>query len=119
MVVGLTSSAVFWVVWKFVDLLVQRSCPYLFSNTVAPAICVATIRIIELLEESTSLRDKMHANARYFHAEMEKLGFDVLLGEHPIVSVMLYNPQIAHKFAKRMLEKVVCCNILFPLGIKT
>ena len=90
-----------------VDLLRQRSRPYLFSNTVAPAICAATIRTIELLEESTALRDKVHANASYFRAEMEKLGFDLLPGEHPIVPVMLYDPKIAHEFARRMLEKGV------------
>ena len=90
-----------------VDLLRQRSRPYLFSNTVAPAICAATIRTIELLEESTALRDKVHENARYFRAEMEKLGFDLLPGEHPIVPVMLYDPKVAHEFARRMLEKGV------------
>ena len=90
-----------------VDLLRQRSRPYLFSNTVAPAICAATIRTIELLEQSTALRDKVHENARYFRAEMEKLGFDLLPGEHPIVPVMLYDPKIAHEFARRMLEKGV------------
>ncbi len=90
-----------------VDLLRQRSRPYLFSNTVAPAICAATIRTIELLEQSTALRDKVHENARYFRAEMEKLGFDLLPGEHPIVPVMLYDPKVAHEFAKRMLQKGV------------
>ena len=90
-----------------VDLLRQRSRPYLFSNTVAPAICAATIRTIELLEESTALRDKVHENARYFRAGMEKLGFDLLPGEHPIVPVMLYDPKVAHEFARRMLEKGV------------
>ena len=90
-----------------VDLLRQRSRPYLFSNTVAPAICAATIRTIELLEESTALRDKVHENARYFRAGMEKLGFDLLPGEHPIVPVMLYDPKVAHEFASRMLQKGV------------
>ena len=103
-----------------VDLLRQRSRPYLFSNTVAPAICAATIRTIELLEESTALRDKVHANARYFRSEMEKLGFDLLPGEHPIVPVMLYDPKIAHEFAKRMLEKgvyvVAFCYPVVPKG---
>ncbi|MBE5772360.1 MAG: glycine C-acetyltransferase [Clostridiales bacterium] len=92
---------------EIVDLLRQRSRPYLFSNTVAPAICAATIRTIELLEESTALRDKVHENARYFRAEMEKLGFDLLPGEHPIVPVMLYDPRTAQEFARRMLEKGV------------
>ena len=103
-----------------VDLLRQKSRPYLFSNTVAPAICAATIRTIELLEESTALRDKVHENARYFRAEMEKLGFDLLPGEHPIVPVMLYDPKVAHEFAKRMLDKgvyvVAFCYPVVPKG---
>ncbi len=90
-----------------VDLLRQHSRPYLFSNTLAPAICAATIRTIELLEESTELRDRVHENARYFRSEMEKLGFDLLPGEHPIVPVMLYDPKTAQEFARRMLEKGV------------
>ena len=92
---------------EIVDLLRQRSRPYLFSNTVAPAICAATIKTIDLLEESTALRDKVHENARYFRAGMEKLGFDLLPGEHPIVPVMLYDPKTAQEFARRMLEKGV------------
>ncbi len=103
-----------------VDLLRQRSRPYLFSNTVAPAICAATIRTIELLEESTALRDKVHENARYFRAGMEKLGFDLLPGEHPIVPVMLYDPKVAHEFARRMLDKgvyvVAFCYPVVPKG---
>ncbi len=103
-----------------VDLLRQRSRPYLFSNTLAPAICAASIRTIELLEESTALRDKVHENARYFRAGMEKLGFDLLPGEHPIVPVMLYDPKTAHEFAKRMLEKgvyvVAFCYPVVPKG---
>ena len=90
-----------------VDLLRQRSRPYLFSNTLAPAICAATLRTIDLLEQSTELRDRVHANARYFRAEMEKHGFDLLPGEHPIVPVMLYDPSTAQEFARRMLEKGV------------
>ena len=92
---------------EIVDLLRQRSRPYLFSNTVAPAICAATLKTLELLTASTELRDKVHANARYFRAEMEKLGFDLLPGEHPIVPVMLYDPKVANEFAARMLEKGV------------
>jgi len=105
---------------EIVDLLRQRSRPYLFSNTVAPAICAATIKTIEKLEESTALRDKVHANARYFRAEMEKLGFDLLPGEHPIVPVMLYDAKKAHEFAHRMLEKgvyvVAFCYPVVPKG---
>ena len=92
---------------EIVDLLRQRSRPYLFSNSLAPAICAATNATIDMLTESTALRDKVHENARYFRAEMEKLGFDLLPGEHPIVPVMLYDPKIAGEFARRMLEKGV------------
>jgi len=103
-----------------VDLLRQRSRPYLFSNTLAPAICAATIQTIDLLEKDTSLRDKVHENAAYFRKEMEKLGFDLLPGEHPIVPVMLYDSKVAHEFAKRMLDKgvyvVAFCYPVVPKG---
>ena len=105
---------------SIVDLLRQRSRPYLFSNTVAPAICAATIRTIELLEKSTELRDRVHENGRYFREKMEALGFDMLPGEHPIVPVMLYDPKVAHEFARRMLEKgvyvVAFCYPVVPKG---
>ena len=105
---------------EVIDMLRQKSRPYLFSNTLAPAICAATLRTIDLLEESTALRDKVHENARYFRAEMERLGFDLLPGEHPIVPVMLYDPKIAQEFARRMLDKGVyvvgfCCPVV-PKG---
>ena len=92
---------------EIVDLLRQRSRPYLFSNTLAPAIAAASIKVFDMLSESTALRDKVHENARYFRAEMEKAGFDLLPGEHPIVPVMLYDAKIANEFAARMLEKGV------------
>ena len=92
---------------EIIDLLRQRSRPYLFSNTLAPAICAATIKTIDLLESSTELRDRVHANANYFRREMEKLGFDLLPGEHPIVPIMLYDAKVAQEFANRMLEKGV------------
>ncbi|MBQ1524196.1 MAG: glycine C-acetyltransferase [Firmicutes bacterium] len=105
---------------EIVDLLRQKSRPYLFSNTVAPAICAATLKTIDLLEESTALRDKVHENANYFRAGMEKLGFDLLPGEHPIVPIMLYDPIVAHEFADRMLEKgvyvVAFCYPVVPKG---
>ena len=92
---------------EIIDLLRQRSRPYLFSNTLAPAICAATIETINMLEESTALRDKVHENAAYFRKEMEKIGFDLLPGEHPIVPVMLYDPKVANEFGRRMLDKGV------------
>ena len=105
---------------EIVDLLRQRSRPYLFSNTVAPAICAATLKTLELLTASTALRDKVHENARYFRAEMEKLGFELLPGEHPIVPVMLYDAKTAHEFSRRMLEKgvyvVAFCYPVVPKG---
>ena len=92
---------------EIVDLLRQRSRPYLFSNALAPAICAATLKTIELLTTSTELRDRVHANATYFREKMEAAGFDLLPGEHPIVPVMLYDAKIAQEFAARMLEKGV------------
>ena len=103
-----------------VELLRQRSRPYLFSNTVAPAICSATLRAIELLEESDDLRKRVHENASFFRAGMEAEGFDLLPGEHPIVPVMLYDPKVAHEMASRMLTKgvyvVAFCYPVVPRG---
>ena len=90
-----------------IDLLRQRSRPYLFSNTLAPAICSASIAVIDLLTASTALRDKVHENTRYFRAELSKLGFDVPESTHPIVPVMLYDAKVAQEFATRMLQKGV------------
>lgn len=92
---------------EIVDLLRQRSRPYLFSNSLAPAICAASLKVFDMLSTSTELRDKVHENARYFRAQLESLGFDVPKGEHPIVPVMLYDAAIAQEFASRMLAKGV------------
>ena len=92
---------------EIIDLLRQRSRPYLFSNTLAPAICAASLKTFEMLTESTALRDKVHENIAYFRAEMEKVGFDLLPGYHPIVAVMLYDAKVAAEFADRMLKKGV------------
>lgn len=92
---------------EIVALLRQRSRPYLFSNTVAPAICAATLKTIELLTSSTELRDRVHENTRYFRDKLSAVGFDVLPGHHPIVAVMLYDAKVAGEFAARMLEKGV------------
>ena len=92
---------------EIVDLLRQRSRPYLFSNTLAPAICAASLKTLELLTASTELRDKVHENAAYFRGQLGKVGFDVLPGSHPIVVVMLYDAKAAGEFAARMLEKGV------------
>ena len=92
---------------SIVDLLRQRSRPYLFSNTLAPAIAAAACETFDMLTESTELRDRVHENTAYFRRELGKLGFDVPEGTHPIVPVMLYDARVAQEFAARMLEKGV------------
>ncbi|MBQ7094780.1 MAG: glycine C-acetyltransferase [Clostridia bacterium] len=92
---------------EIVDLLRQRSRPYLFSNTLAPAIAAASLKVFQMLNESTALRDKVHENTKYFREEMGKLGFDIPESTHPIVPVMLYDAVVAQEFAKRMLDKGV------------
>ena len=92
---------------EIVDLLRQRSRPYLFSNTLAPSICAASLEVLRILNASTERRDRVHENTRYFREQLSKLGFDVLPGTHPIVPVMLYDAKVAQEFAKRMLEKGV------------
>lgn len=105
---------------EIIDLLRQKSRPYLFSNTLAPAICAASIKVIDMLSESTALRDKVHENTRYFREELGKLGFDVPESTHPIVPVMLYDAKVAQEFARRMLEKGVYvigfCYPVVPMG---
>ncbi len=92
---------------EIVDLLRQRSRPYLFSNTVAPAIVAAASKTFDMLTESTALRDKVHENTRYFREKLASVGFDVLPGTHPIVAVMLYDAKVAAEFAARMLQEGV------------
>ncbi|MDO4567408.1 MAG: glycine C-acetyltransferase [Clostridia bacterium] len=92
---------------EIVDLLRQRSRPYLFSNTLAPSICAASIKVFDMLMESTALRDKVHENTRYFREALGRIGFDVIESTHPIVPVMLYDAKIAQEFASRMLDKGV------------
>ena len=92
---------------EIVDLLRQRSRPYLFSNTLAPAICAAAIRTIDMLTESSDQLDKLNENTMYFRNELKKAGFDIAEGVHPIVPVMLYDAKTAQEFAARMLQKGV------------
>lgn len=92
---------------EIVDLLRQRSRPYLFSNSLAPAIVAASIKATELLKASTELRDRLEANTRHFRLRIAEAGFDVLSGEHPIVPIMLGDAGLANRFADRMLEKGV------------
>ena len=90
---------------EIIDLLRQRSRPYLFSNTVAPAICATTLKVLEMISTDTSLRDKVMENAKYFRSEMEKNGFDLAGKDHAIVPVMLYDAVLSQKVAEKMLEK--------------
>jgi len=90
---------------EIIDMLRQRSRPYLFSNTLAPAIVGASLRVLELLTESTALRDQLEENTRYFREQMTAAGFDIRPGQHPIVPVMLYDAKLAQEFAARMLDK--------------
>lgn len=90
---------------EIIELLRQRSRPYLFSNTVAPAICATTLKVFEMIEKDTSLRDKVMENAKYFRSEMEKHGFDLAGKDHAIVPVMLYDAVLSQKVAEKMLEK--------------
>lgn len=90
---------------EIIELLRQRSRPYLFSNSIAPPIAAASVRAIELLSASTDLRDRLEDNTKYFRREMTDAGFDILPGEHPIVPVMFGEASAAVRFADRMLEK--------------
>jgi glycine C-acetyltransferase len=90
---------------EIVDLLRQRSRPYLFSNTLAPTIVGASLKVLDMLKASTALRDKLENNTRYFREAMTAAGFDILPGEHPIVPIMLYEAPLAQEFAARLLEE--------------
>ncbi len=89
---------------EIIDILRQRSRPYLFSNTLAPAICAASLRVLDMLEASTSLRDKLHENTAYFRACMLAKGFSIPEGDHPIVPVMLGDAGVAQRMSERLLE---------------
>ncbi|MBP9913889.1 MAG: glycine C-acetyltransferase [Opitutaceae bacterium] len=92
---------------EIIDLLRQRSRPYLFSNTLAPVIAAASITTLDLITRSTALRDKLETNTRYFRAGLTKVGLTLRPGTHPIVPVMLGDAALSQKFAARMLEKGV------------
>ena len=92
---------------EIIDMLRQRSRPYLFSNTLAPAIAGASVAVLDMLSETTKLRDKLEANTTYFREKMTAAGFDIKPGFHPIVPVMLYDAKLAQEFAAKMLEEGV------------
>ena len=92
---------------EIIELLRQRSRPYLFSNTIAPAVAIGSLKVLEILKTSTALRDKLEDNTKYFRSKISEIGLDVKPGEHPIVPVMLYDAVLAQKMAEKMLEKGV------------
>jgi glycine C-acetyltransferase len=105
---------------EVIDTLRQKSRPYLFSNTLAPMIAGASLSVLARLEKSTELRDRLHANTAFFRAEIERIGFTIKPGTHPVVPVMLFEAPIAQKFAARMFELGVLLSGFFypvvPMG---
>ena len=101
---------------EIIDMLRQRSRPYLFSNTVAPAICAASLKVLEMLSASTELRDRLAENTRYFREGMKKAGFDIADGEHPIIPVMLGDAVLAQEMSRKLLERgVYAIGFFFPV----
>jgi glycine C-acetyltransferase len=101
---------------EIIELLRQRSRPYLFSNTLAPSITGASIAVLDLLSETTELRDKLENNTKYFRTKMTEAGFDIKAGEHPIVPIMLYDSVLAAKFADALLEEgIYVIGFFFPV----
>jgi len=104
---------------EIIEMLRQRSRPYLFSNTLAPSIVGASIEVFNMLSETTELRDKLESNTKYFRSEMTKAGFDIRPGEHPIVPIMLYEAPLAQKFAEQLLAKgIYVIGFFFPVVAK-
>lgn len=101
---------------EIIDMLRQRSRPYLFSNTLAPSICAATIKVLEMLSSSTSLRDHLQENTRYFRKGMQAAGFQLEEGDHPIVPVMLGDATLAQQMSQKLLERgVYAIGFFFPV----
>jgi glycine C-acetyltransferase len=104
---------------EIIELLRQRSRPYLFSNTLAPSIVGASIEVFDMLSETTVLRDKLEQNTKYFRSAMTKAGFDIKPGEHPIVPIMLYEAPLAQEFASRLLERgIYVIGFFYPVVAK-
>jgi len=104
---------------EVVEMLRQRSRPYLFSNTLAPSIVGASIAVLDLLIETTALRDKLESNTRYFREKMTAAGFDIKPGDHPIVPIMLYEADVAQHFAAELLDEgIYVIGFFFPVVAK-
>jgi glycine C-acetyltransferase len=101
---------------EIIEMLRQRSRPYLFSNTVAPSIVGASIAVLDMLNETTSLRDKLEENTTYFRKKMTEAGFEIKPGDHPIVPIMLYDAVLAQEFATKLLDKgIYVIGFFFPV----
>jgi len=101
---------------EIIDMLRQRSRPYLFSNTVAPSICAASLKVLDMLSSSTELRDRLEENTHYFRKGMQEAGFDVDDGDHPIVPVMLGNAKLAQKMSRELLKHgIYAIGFFFPV----
>jgi glycine C-acetyltransferase len=104
---------------EIIEMLRQRSRPYLFSNTLAPSIVGASIAVLDMLSETTELRDKLEYNTKYFRKNMTDAGFDIKPGEHPIVPIMLYDAVVAQNFAAKLLEEgIYVIGFFFPVVAK-
>jgi glycine C-acetyltransferase len=104
---------------EIIEMLRQRSRPYLFSNSVAPSIVGASIAVFDMLSETTKLRDKLEKNTKYFRQKMTKAGFDIKPGDHPIVPIMLYDAVLAQDFATKLLEEgIYVIGFFFPVVAK-
>ena len=104
---------------EIIDMLRQKSRPYLFSNTLAPSIVGASIAVLDMLTETTELRDKLEYNTKYFRTKMTDAGFDIKPGDHPIVPIMLYDAVLAQTMATRLLEEgIYVIGFFFPVVAK-
>lgn len=104
---------------EIIDMLRQKSRPYLFSNTLAPSITGASIAVLDMLTETTELRDKLEFNTKYFRKKMTEAGFDIKPGDHPIVPIMLYDAVLAQNFAAQLLDEgIYVIGFFFPVVAK-
>jgi glycine C-acetyltransferase len=104
---------------EIIDMLRQRSRPYLFSNSLAPSIVGASIAVIDMLSETTALRDKLWENTKYFREKITAAGFDIKPGEHPIVPIMLYEAKLAQEFAAKLLDEgIYVTGFFYPVVAK-
>jgi glycine C-acetyltransferase len=101
---------------EIIEMLRQRSRPYLFSNSLAPSIVGASLAILDMLKKDTGLRDKLESNTKYFRTKMKEAGFDIKPGDHPIVPIMLYDAVVAQEFAARLLDEgIYVIGFFFPV----